>query len=670
MMERLKELTALIEHYRNAYYNENRSIITDEEYDKLYDELDELTKEYQDKPVDAVEFLKAREAIDKVGYEVVSELPTVKHNHPMLSLDKTKLPEDIAKFASKGKVVVMPKMDGLTCTLRYVNGELESAETRGNGEVGELITHNARAMKSVPNEIDTNLHEVIIDGELMITYEYFNRVNQELLNAGVPENELFANPRSMASGTARQLDSSICIHRNLKFVAWKVVKGPETDSFMCRLKWAEAMGFEVVERIFDYDMDKDSFERYVKIIELWAKKNDYKIDGCVIGYDSISFGESLGLTAHHPRNQIAFKFYDEKYPTILRDVKWTMGKTGTITPTAIFDPVEIDGTTVCQASMHNITIMKELKAQVGKICNVFKANMIIPQIESFENDSFNIEIPKYCPECGALTVITMDNKTEVLKCTNPRCKGKQLKKLEAFVGKAGMDIDSLGGATLELFFDKGWIRCFRDIYTLENDYGNYIPFLPGWSDKSANKLFKGIEKSRSVRVDKFLSALSITNVSSGTAKTICEYFDYDDRKIFENLRFSTEEVAADWAMIPGIGDKTAKDIHKWYLENNYDLWAVIDYINFIKPEKKNITTSSPKVCEKTFCITGTFSESREILKQKIEEIGGIFVSSVSKNTDILFVGDKAGSKLDKAKKLGVTIYNEEELMEILNESNS
>lgn len=668
--DRVIELAKLIDKYRNAYYNENISLVSDEEYDKLYDELDELTKKYQDEFIDAVDFLAARKAIDRVGYEVVTELPTVKHNHPLLSLDKTKLPEDIVKFANDQPVLIMPKMDGLTCTLRYIDGKLESAITRGNGEEGELITHNARVMKSIPNEIDTVTHEIIVDGELMVTYQDFNRVNQELLDAGVPENELFANPRSMAAGTARQLDSSVCVHRNLKFVAWKCYKGPDTDAFNIRLKWLERMGFETVEWIYENNLDVKSFERYVKIIELWAKDNDYKIDGCVVGYNSIAYGDSLGLTSHHPRNQLAFKFYDEKYPTILRDVKWTLGKTGTITPTAIFDAVEIDGTTVCQASMHNITIMKELRAQIGATCHVFKANMIIPQIESFDSEYFNIDIPRYCPECGAETVVTMDNKTEVLKCINPRCKGQQLKKLEAFVSKSGMDIDGFGGATLELFYDKGWVRCFRDIYTLERDYGERIPFLPGWSNKSATKLFESIEKSRNVRLDKFISALSITNISSGTAKVICEYFDYDDRTFFENLRFSTEEVAADWAMIPGIGEKTAKDIHKWYQENNYDLWAFIDYINFIKPEKKLNTKSSPALCERTFCITGTFSESRDVLKSKIEELGGIFVSGVSKNTDILFVGDKAGSKLDKAKKLGVTIYNEEDLMRILNEADS
>ncbi|MBO5712209.1 MAG: NAD-dependent DNA ligase LigA [Acholeplasmatales bacterium] len=663
MNNRITELTNLINKYRNAYYNENTSLISDEEYDKLYDELDELTKKYQDELIHAADFLAAREAIDKVGYEVVSELPTVKHNHPLLSLDKTKLSEDVVKFANNNPVLIMPKMDGLTCTLRYIDGKLESAITRGNGEEGELITHNARAMQSIPNEINTITHEVIIDGELMVTYQDFNRVNQELLDAGVPESELFANPRSMAAGTARQLDSSVCVHRNLKFVAWKCYKGPDTDDFNIRLRWLERMGFETVEWIYDNNLDVNSFERYVKIIKLWAKDNDYKIDGCVIGYNSITYGEFLGYTSHHPRNQIAFKFYDDLYPTILRDVKWTLGKTGVITPTAIFDTVEIDGTSVKQASMHNLTIMKNLKASIGKPCHVFKANMIIPQIDHFDSEEFDLAIPKQCPICKHLTEIVKEKNTEVLMCTNYNCSGTMLNKLQTFVGKSGMDIDGLGGATLELFWNKGYIRTFVDIYKFMDTYSLNIANLEGWTMTSVMKLSDSISRSRYVRLDKFITALSIPNVGSGIAKTIAEYCDWDIDNFLAKLKCKFN-----WSIIKGFGQKLSDGINNWYMNNSFTLYSLIDELIFEKPEvTASNTHSNSKVCEKTFCITGTFNESREVLKKKIEALGGIFVSSVSKNTDILFVGDKAGSKLDKAKKLGVTIYNENDLMEILNE---
>ena len=661
-MNRITELTNLINKYRNAYYNENISLVSDEEYDKLYDELDEVTRSYQDKLVDAVEVLKAREAIDKVGYEVVSELPTVKHNHPMLSLDKTKVIEDLEKFVDGKPYIVMPKMDGLTCTLRYVSGVLESAITRGDGETGELITHNARAMSSIPNTIPTKIPEVIIDGELMITNSDLKRINDELLAQGTPVDKLYKNARNLASGTARLLNSEICVHRNLKFVAWKVYKGPEENSFVNRSVFLAHIGFERVP--VEWSTNPSDLEYFIEKMKNWAIEHDYKIDGAVIGYDDIAYGESLGYTSHHPRNQIAFKFYDEKYSSILRDVKWTLGKTGQITPTAIFDAVDIDGTTVRQASMHNITIMKNLRAQIGKTCNVFKANMIIPQIENFEDSEFNIDIPTQCPVCKHLTSIVKENKTEVLMCTNYNCAGTMLNKLETFVGKSGMDIDGLGGATLELFWNKGYIRTFVDIYKLMQTYSLNIANLEGWTMTSVMKLSDSISKSRHVMLDKFITALSIPNVGSGTAKTIAEYCDWDIDNFLDKLKGNFN-----WSIIKGFGDKVSDNINKWYIDNSFTLYSLIDELVFEKPEKKALNTNSnSKVCEKTFCITGTFSESREILKQKIETLGGIFVSGVSKNTDILFVGDKAGSKLDKAKKLGVTIYNEEELMEILNDS--
>ena len=659
IINRIKELTDLINKYRDAYYNDNESLVSDEEYDKLYDELDELTKTYQDDLGNSVEFIAAREAIDKVGYEIVTELPTVKHNHPMLSLDKTKSIEDLEKFIDGRPYVVMPKMDGLTCTLRYVNGVLESAVTRGDGETGELITHNARAIPSIPNVIPTGFPEVIIDGELMITNADFTRINEELIDQGVPFDKLYKNPRNLASGTARLLNSHACARRNLKFVAWKVYKGPNENSFVNRSLFLTDMGFERVP--VEWSANPNNLEVFIDYMQEWAKEHDYKIDGAVIGYDDIAYGDSLGYTSHHPRNQIAYKFYDEKYSTILRDVKWTLGKTGQITPTAVFDTVDIDGTSVRQASMHNITIMKNLKASIGKTCYVYKANMIIPQIDHFDNDVFDIEIPTQCPICKHLTEIVKENKTEVLRCTNYNCQGTMLNKLETFVSKPAMNIDGLGGATLELFWNKGYIRNFVDIYHLMRDYALNIARLDGWTMTSVEKLSDSIHLSRYTMLDKFITALSIPNVGSGIAKTIAEYCEWEIDNFLDKLKNKF-----DWSIIKGFGEKLSNGINQWYIDNSYVLYTLIDELVFSTPEKITVESNS-KVCERTFCITGTFAESREVLKKKIEALGGIFVSSVSKNTDILFVGDKAGSKLDKAEKLGVTIYNEEELMEILNE---
>lgn len=649
--EELQELTQRLNYYRDAYYNKDFSIISDEEYDKLYDRLLELEN--------LVGVKMENSPTQSVGYEVVSELPTVKHNHPLLSLDKTKLSEDIVKFANNHPVLIMPKMDGLTCTLRYIDGKLNSAITRGNGEEGELITHNARAMKSIPDEIDTLMHEVIIDGELMITYKDFNRVNQELLDADVPENELFANPRSMAAGTARQLDSSVCVHRNLKFVAWRCYKGPDTDAFNIRLKWLERMGFETVEWIYDNKLDVNSFERYVKIIELWAKDNDYKIDGCVIGYNSIAYGESLGHTKHHPRNQIAFKFYDDKFETILRDIEWSVGKTGAITPVAIFDPVEIDGTIVKRASMHNLTIMKNLNASIGKVCYVYKANMIIPQIESFDSNECDIIIPDTCPICGKPTYISESIHGQSLICCNDFCKGKMLGRFETFVSKPAMNIDGFSSASIELFWDKGWLRSFADIYEMR--FINRLAYLEGWGAKSIKKLSEAIDRSRKVMLDKFITALSIPNIAGATATVIAEACDWDIMIFLDRLIDKYE-----WSELNGIGFKTSLDINHWYPDHKFEIASLLDHLEFIKPEKKEVIES--EWSGKTFCITGTFGWGpREEIKEKLEELGMKNVSGVSKNTNILFAGEKCGSKLKKAQDLGIIIYNEDKLMEILHD---
>lgn len=649
--EELQELTQRLNYYRDAYYNKDFSIISDEEYDKLYDRLVYLE--------DLVGVKMENSPTQSVGYEVVSELPEVDHNHPMLSLDKTKEVSDLIDFIDGKPYVIMPKMDGLTCTLRYIDGKLESAETRGNGYRGELITHNARVIKNIPQTIDTSIHEVIVDGELVITYADFNRINDDLRAQGVPEEKLFANPRNMASGTARQLNSKICVDRNLKFVAWRCVKGPDTDSFKVRLKWLEKINFDIVYISYLDKCNSSAIEESIKDAKYWAECNDYKIDGAVIGYDDIAYGESLGYTKHHPRNQIAFKFYDETYPTILRSVEWSVGKTGAITPIAHFDTVEIDGTKVSKASMHNLSVMKELHATIGDTCYVYKANMIIPQIDHFDSFTCTVDIPLHCPCCGWNTFVDYSDIAATLYCTNPNCKSRVLGKLETFVSKPAMNIEGLSSATLEVFYDKGWVRSFADIYKLY-EYGVKIERLPGFGEKSVMKLLDSIDHSRNVKLDNFITALSIPNIAGATATAIAEFCGYDIDLFITHLnnRYS-------WSMIDGIGDKTSRDINNWWINNSFDVCSFIDELEFIKPEIKEIPVTSP-ISGKTFCITGTFSESRDVLKEKIQnELGAKFVSSVSKNTDILFVGEKAGSKLKKAKDLGITIYNEQDLKLLL-----
>lgn len=649
--EELQELTQRLNYYRDAYYNKALSIISDEEYDKLYDRLIELET--------LVGYKMENSPTDSVGYEVVSELPEVEHNHLMLSLDKTKEIDDVIKFAGSHRIVITPKMDGLTCTLRYIDGKLESAETRGDGHKGELITHNAKVIKNIPKTIDTLIHEVIVDGELVITYSDFNRVNNELLAAGVPEDELFANPRNMAAGTARQLNSKICADRNLKFVAWKCVKGPECNGFLIRLKWLERMGFEVVDRTTFQNANYDTFKYWLEETQVWAKDNDYKIDGAVIGFDDIEYQESLGYTKHHPRGQLAFKFYDEKFETTLRDIEWSVGKTGAITPVAIFDPVEIDGTIVKRASMHNLTIMKNLNASIGKTCYVYKANMIIPQIESFDSEECNIIIPEVCPICGKSTYISESIHGQSLICCNDFCKGKMLGRFETFVSKPAMNIDGFSSASIDLFWDKGWLRSFADIYEMR--FIDRVAYLEGWGSKSINKLKDAINKSRKVMLDKFITALSIPNIAGATATVIAEACDWDI-DIFLN-RLNTKY---DWSQLDGIGFKTSCDINSWYPKHQFEIASLLDHLEFTKPEKKETIESGWS--GKTFCITGTFGWGpREEIKEKLEELGMKNVSGVSKNTDILFAGEKCGSKLKKAQDLGIIIYNEDKLMEILHD---
>ena len=651
--EELQELTQRLNYYRDSYYNKNFSIISDEEYDKLYDRLLELET--------LVGYKMENSPTQSVGYEVVSGLPEVEHNHLMLSLDKTKEIDDVIKFAGNHRIVITPKMDGLTCTLRYIDGKLESAETRGNGKVGELITHNARVMKTIPQIIDTSIHEVIVDGELVITYSDFNRINNELLAAGVPENELFANPRNMAAGTARQLNSKICVDRNLQFVAWRCVKGPSTNSFITMLKWLIGVGFNVVDYTTLHNDDYETVKYWIKETQLWAKHNDYKIDGAVIGYNDLEYQESLGYTKHHPRGQLAFKFYDEKFETTLRDIEWSVGKTGSITPVAIFDPVEIDGTTVKRASMHNLTIMKNLNASIGKTCYVYKANMIIPQIESFDSDECDIIIPDICPICGKPTYISESIHGQSLICANQLCKGKMLGRFETFVSKPAMNIDGFSSASIELFWDKGWLRSFADIYEMR--FIDSLAYLEGWGSKSVNKLKDAINKSRKVTLDKFITALSIPNIAGATATVMAESCGWDIDTFMNRLNSRYE-----WSQLDGIGFKTSLDIKEWYWypAHKVEIASLLDHLEFIKPEKKEVIES--EWTGKTFCITGTFGWGpREEIKEKLEKLGMKNVSGVSKNTDILFAGEKCGSKLKKAQDLGILIYDENKLMEILHD---
>lgn len=660
-IERIKELVKLLNHYRSEYYNNSNSEISDFEYDKLFDELSTLECE--------TGLIMAVSPTQTVGYEVKSQLEKVKHNHPMLSLDKTKSLDDIAKFIGDKQFVAMPKMDGLTCSVRYIRGQLVSAETRGDGEIGESVLHCAKVIKNLPLQIDY-LGELIIDGEVIIADNDF-----QAINATLPDDAKYKNSRNLVSGSIRQLDSSIAAQRNMRFIAWKCItpikaydEFENNNSFAWRLNELEKIGFEVVYRFYtrmgiilelpQYNNTNASIplQKIVSLIREWASERGYPLDGCVFGYDDINYGDLLGATGHHLRSQLAFKFYDELYPTRLQYIDWTIGKSAQLTPTAVFESVEIDGTEVSRASLHNISIIKNLGLTNGCTVNVFKANQIIPQIDSCENDGDGeIEIPVTCPICGGVTAINKDNESEVLICTNPNCSGKLLAKFVHFVSRKCMNIDGLSEASLEKFISLGYIKTFKDIYHLSDHRAELIK-LDGFGVKSVDKLLASIEKSRNVKLENFIAALGINGIGLSASKTIVEHFNNK-----WDLVLNAVFCKYDFTQMNDFGEVMANNLQSYFDENFTEVCALSNEMNFIIPEKSNDTSLK----DLKFCITGSFSQSRDSLKSQLEARGARFVSSVSKNLDVLFYGDKAGSKLTKAQQLGVKVANEEELLKML-----
>ena len=648
-IDRIKDLVEALNYYRNEYYNNSKSVISDFEYDQLFDELAQLESE--------TGFIITVSPTQTVGYEVKSELRKVTHNHPMLSLDKTKNIDDVIKFLGGKDGVIMAKMDGLTCSLRYLNGELVSAETRGNGEVGEDILHCAKTIKNIPLKINCK-DEVIIDGEVIITYDDFEKINSTLA-----DDQKYKHPRNLASGSIRQLDSNIAANRNMKFIAWKFIKGCSDNSFFNRWIRMAELGFDVTP-IINLPViigDKQCVEHAIILIKENCKYQGFPIDGCVFGYDDIDYGESLGATGHHLRSQLAFKFYDELYPTKLQYVDWTIGKSSQLTPTAVFDSVEIDGADVSRASLHNISIIKNLGLTNGCTVNVFKANQIIPQIDSCENDGDGcIEIPATCPICGGSTAIKKDNESEVLVCTNAECAGKKLAQFVHFVSKKGMDIKGLSEATLQDLISHGFLRNFQDIYHLSSHRQELIQ-LDGFGEKSIDNLLKSIEESRNVKLENFIAALGIPNIGLSASKTIANYCSGK----FSNGGFAKfiESIvcAFDFTKLDDFGSVMNNSIYDYMKENFEMVENLASEMHFIVQE----INADNSLSGLKFCITGSFSQSRDVLKKALESRGAKFISSVSKNLDVLFAGDKAGSKLTKAQQLGIKVADENELMKML-----
>lgn len=647
LIRRMKELVALLNKAGRAYYQEDREIMSNREYDELYDELCALEQE--------TGITLADSPTIHVGYEVVSELVKEEHSSPMLSLNKTKDVEELAAWLGDQDGLLSWKMDGLTVVLTYRNGVLEKAVTRGNGEIGEVITNNARTFKNIPGRIPYT-GELVVRGEAVIKYSDFARINDTIEDVEAK----YKNPRNLCSGTVRQLNSRITAERNVYFFAFNLVEVADVDfhnSMEERFRWLGQMGFEVVEyqRVNQASI-RDAVQAFAGRIET----NDFPSDGLVLLYNDIAYGRSLGTTAKYPRDSIAFKWADELAVTHLRYIEWSPSRTGLINPVAIFDPVELEGTSVSRASMHNISILESFELGIGDEISVFKANMIIPQVAENHTRSGGIEIPKHCPACGAPTEIRQVNDVRALYCTNEFCSAKKLKLFSHFVSRNAMNIDGLSEATLEKFIEEGFLEELYDIYRLE-PYRMQIVVMDGFGDKSYENLQKSIEASRETTVDRLLYGLGIMNIGSATAKLICKYFRND----LDAIRHATTEELVE---IEGIGQIIAESFVAYFAnpENEKRIDELLKEVHFVQPEGEGQPQSFAGV---NFVVTGSVNHfaNRDEVKAVIEARGGKVTGSVTSKTNYLINNDvtSSSSKNKKAKELGIPIISEEEFLKML-----
>ena len=643
--ERMKELVELLNKAGKAYYQEDREIISNYEYDKLYDELEALEKE--------TGITLAGSPTVSVGYEAVNALPKETHETPMLSLDKTKEIEVLKNFVGNQKTVLSWKMDGLTIVLTYQDGKLKKAVTRGNGVVGEVITNNAKVFKNVPLQIAYQ-GELILRGEAIISYSDFEKINEQIEDVDAK----YKNPRNLCSGSVRQLNNEITAKRNVYFYAFSLVRAEGVDfnnSRACQFEWLKMQGFDIVE----YRMvDSKNLEETIQYFSDKISTNDFPSDGLVALYDDIAYGDSLGSTAKFPRNAFAFKWKDEIRETTLKEIEWSPSRTGLINPVAIFEPVELEGTTVSRASVHNISILKELELGIGDRIEVYKANMIIPQIAENLTRSRNLTIPEFCPVCKEKTKIQKSNDVEVLICKNPECQAKKIKSFTLFVSRDAMNIDGLSEATLEKFILNGFIKEFGDIYELEH-YKDAIIEMDGFGEKSYENLIDNIKKSSHTTLPRLVYALGIANIGVANAKVLCKEFDYDLQKLMQ----ADEETIS---QIEGIGSVIAKSVTDYFKneENQRKLKHLLTYLTF---EEMKIETGNP-LSGKQFVITGSVNqfENRSAMKEFIEKRGGKVTGSVSKKTDYLINNDteSSSSKNKKAKELGIPILSEEDFLKL------
>ena len=646
-VERIKELIEILNRAGKAYYQEGNEIMTNYEYDALYDELLELEKET------GVVFSESPTI--NVGYEVLSELPKEAHSSPMLSLDKTKEVSELRDFLKDKEGVLSWKLDGLTVVLTYNDGKLVKAVTRGNGEIGEVITNNAKVFKNVPLNINFK-GELVVRGEAVISYDDFEAINKEITD----DDAKYKNPRNLCSGSVRQLNSKITKERNVRFNVFSLVKAEGVDfenSLMKQFEFVKNLGFDVVYHVL---VNADTIENEVKNFATRIENFELPSDGLVLIYDDLAYGESLGRTAKFPRNGIAFKWKDETALTNLEYIEWSTSRTGLINPIAVFKPVSLEGTTVTRASVHNVSIVKSLKLGINDEIEVYKANMIIPQIARNITMSGNIDIPCECPACGGVTEIRMVNDVESLYCTNSKCVAKFVKKFAHFVSRDAFNVDGLSEETLEKFIDRGYIREYADIFKLQA-HEEEIVNMPGFGKKSYDNIIAATKKASNIVLPKLIYSLVIPNIGLSNAKVICKYFNYD----FEKMR---QADVTEFTVIEGIGEVIAKSFVEYFMDHENTV-AVNNLFECINVSVEKLETTESTITGKNFVITGNVFKynNRNELKEHIEKLGGKVTGSVTSKTDYLINNDiESGSgKNKKAKELGIAIITEDEFIEMI-----
>ena len=644
-IDRMKYLVEQLNLAAKAYYAEDREIMSNWEYDKLYDELVELEGE--------TGVILSNSPTGKVGYEAVEELPKEQHESPMLSLGKTKSREELQSWLQGNEAVLSWKLDGLTVVLTYRDGKLLKAVTRGNGEIGEVVTNNAKTFKNLPLKISYQ-GELVLRGEAVISYSDFEKINDGIAS----EEEKYKNPRNLCSGSVRQLNNEITAKRNVQFFAFSLVKADDVDfhnSKKAQYEFLKEQGFSVV----DYKMvTEDTILDAISYFEKSIPDYDIPSDGLVLTYEDIAYGKSLGRTAKFPRDSIAFKWADELRETKLIDVEWSASRTGLINPVAIFEPVELEGTTVSRASVHNISIVKSLKLGIGDTVTVYKANMIIPQIAENLTGSDTLDIPEICPVCGGKTQIRQTNEVQSLYCTNENCAAKQIKSFTHFVSRDAMNIEGLSEATLEKFIEQGFIHEFADLFHL-TDHRENIVDMEGFGEKSYQKLIDSIEVAKNTTLPRVIYALGIDNIGLANAKMLCKHFDYD----FEKLRSADVKTLS---AVEGVGEVIATAFVE-YMQDEAKKQIIDHLLQVIAIEVPKVDAESQTLSGMTFVITGSLIHyaSRNELKDEIEQRGGKVAGSVTSKTTCLINNDvtSTSSKNKKAKELNVPILSEEQFLE-------